>query len=250
MNEDKNSTLNITKQKNWWRPIWSGLVNDSTGKHSLELGQSIWLLLYLLINADMKTGILVKTCYKISQEMGRKQGTVKKWMRVLKRKGYIQTQRVSHTHFIRINRYKTFKGANQHPIRELNGTYKGCQLEPNKRGYELPNNAYFTSENPENNNHDDIIDNKKINKKIDNYIYSQTFKEKEFVPETKEELLALDIAKGLEDIKGLKYYLSICKKYPEPFIRRIYSQVKELPDEKVKNRGALFNHLIQKLCTN
>jgi hypothetical protein len=68
----------------------------------------------------------------------------------------------------------------------------------------------------------------------------------DFDPKTKEDLLALDVATALQDTDNLPYYLSICRKYPEPVIRKILGEVKEVPKDKIKkSRGALFNHLIQ-----
>lgn len=64
---------------------------------------------------------------------------------------------------------------------------------------------------------------------------------------TKEELLARDLAAGLDDEANLRFYFSVCRKYPGGFLRKIYGQVKEIPLNKIKkSRGALFNYLIQK----
>ena len=68
-----------------------------------------------------------------------------------------------------------------------------------------------------------------------------------FKPSNRHELLALDLARELNDYQGLPFYLSCSKKYPEPLLRGVLSQVKEVPEEKItKSRAALFNHLIQK----
>ncbi|MFA5459789.1 MAG: helix-turn-helix domain-containing protein [Candidatus Paceibacterota bacterium] len=70
---------------------------------------------------------------------------------------------------------------------------------------------------------------------------------RKFIPRTREELLAEDLAKALDDYQGLPLYISLAKKYPEAFLRKILGQVKEIPKEKIKkSRGALFNHLVQK----
>jgi DNA-binding transcriptional MocR family regulator len=70
---------------------------------------------------------------------------------------------------------------------------------------------------------------------------------KKFKPKTKEELLALDLAKALKDVRGLSLYLSFAKRYPESLLRKVLGEVKEIPDRKIKkSRGALFNYLIQK----
>jgi len=70
---------------------------------------------------------------------------------------------------------------------------------------------------------------------------------KGFRPRNKRELLALDLAEALNDHRGLALYLSYSKKYPEPLLRKVLGEVKEIPFEKIrKSRAALFNHLIQK----
>jgi DNA-binding MarR family transcriptional regulator len=66
-------------------------------------------------------------------------------------------------------------------------------------------------------------------------------------PNSREELLALDLAQALKDRSGFSLYLSYAKKYPESLLRKILGEVKEIPDHKIKkSRGALFNYLIQK----
>jgi len=70
---------------------------------------------------------------------------------------------------------------------------------------------------------------------------------KEFTPRNREELIAVDLADTLDDYQGLPFYISLAKKYPETFLRRILEQVMQVPQEKIKkSRGALFNHLVQK----
>jgi biotin operon repressor len=68
-----------------------------------------------------------------------------------------------------------------------------------------------------------------------------------FTPRTKEELLALDLARGLNDLPGLALYIHYSRKFPEGALRRVLSEVRAIPDEKIKkSRGALFNHLMKK----
>lgn len=89
------------------------------------------------------------------------------------------------------------------------------------------------------------INNKNID--IKKFLYSKLKTSKEFRPRTREELLAFDIAKELNDLKALPLYLSYVKKYPESLLRKILGEVKEIPIEKIKkSRGALFNHLVKK----
>ena len=69
---------------------------------------------------------------------------------------------------------------------------------------------------------------------------------KDFKPETREELLALDLAQGLHDQKSLNLYLHYAKTIPESLLRKTLSEVKNLPDSQIKkSRAALFNHIIK-----
>jgi hypothetical protein len=69
---------------------------------------------------------------------------------------------------------------------------------------------------------------------------------KDFKPETREELLALDLAEALKDRRGFKLYLSYAHQYPEPLLREVLSLVRQTPDQKIKkSRGALFTYLIR-----
>ena len=65
-------------------------------------------------------------------------------------------------------------------------------------------------------------------------------------PKTREELLALDLAQGLNDLKGLPLYRSYAKKYPEAMLRKALAEARSIPAHKIKkSRGALFNHIIR-----
>ena len=66
-----------------------------------------------------------------------------------------------------------------------------------------------------------------------------------FKPQTREELLAADVAEALGDRAGFPYYLTIARRYPESHIRAVLRQVTEVPAERIRtSRGALFNWLI------
>jgi DNA-binding transcriptional regulator YhcF (GntR family) len=70
---------------------------------------------------------------------------------------------------------------------------------------------------------------------------------KEFKPKTREELLALDLAQGLDDLPAFPLYLSCARKYPEAFLRKTLSEARSIPAKQIKkSRGAFFNYLIQK----
>lgn len=72
-------------------------------------------------------------------------------------------------------------------------------------------------------------------------------KEINFIPKTREDFLACEIAEAFEDRKLLPLLTFYCRKYPEGLIRRALSETKQIPKEKIKkSRIALFIHLLHK----
>jgi hypothetical protein len=66
-----------------------------------------------------------------------------------------------------------------------------------------------------------------------------------FHPESREELLAQEVAEALGDVEGFPYYLTVAQKYPESHIRRVLRHVCEVPAHRIRtSRGALFNWLV------
>ena len=72
------------------------------------------------------------------------------------------------------------------------------------------------------------------------------FSSKGFIPKTKEEFLALDLAEELNDRKNLSLYLHYAKKYPESFLRRVSGEVKEIPAERIKNQRPPYSPTLLK----
>ncbi len=68
----------------------------------------------------------------------------------------------------------------------------------------------------------------------------------ELRPQTKEELLASDIAQTLGSHDLIHVYRSFARRYPESFLREVLSQVKQTPDRQIKkSRAALFDYLVK-----
>ena len=83
------------------------------------------------------------------------------------------------------------------------------------------------------------------NNDIDNDDKKMKKYEKEFIPRTREELLAYDLSQALNDRNGLALYLSYSKRFPESLLRRTLGEVMEIPlgDDKEEQSGIiqLFN---------
>ncbi|MFH2068279.1 MAG: hypothetical protein ABII89_02290 [Candidatus Omnitrophota bacterium] len=234
--------------KNWWRPLWSGLVIDLDGKHSKQMKTSVWLFLYLLVTADSQTGTLVKTYAEISRETGRKEKTVRKWMHNLVRKGYVTVKRRRGSLSVSIKRWKSFDNCPDQGITRKENAPKRVinllQLGQIQKEQKTPKSLYSSRKTRKEGSFTDKRNVIRDNNNIVNVKEPISFKD--YSPKTSEELLALDLAQSLNDLKSLNFYLSVSGKYPEELLRRICNQVKEIPTEKIKkSKGALFTYLLK-----
>jgi tRNA G26 N,N-dimethylase Trm1 len=81
----------IRPAKSWWGPIWRGLLVEETAKHYKAMGRAVWLYMYLIVHADRQTGTLFRQLPTISKDMGLKVRTIRQWLAVLRKHGYINT---------------------------------------------------------------------------------------------------------------------------------------------------------------
>jgi len=98
--------------KTWWGGIWRGLVVDSQAKHYRAMRSALWLLIYFVIHADRKTGILCRKYETIAHDMGVSIRTIRYWLITLRRQGYIKTKASSGSSalYIHIQKWKPLKG--------------------------------------------------------------------------------------------------------------------------------------------
>ncbi len=232
-------------QKDWWAPVWRGLVVDPEGKHYRRLKNSVWLFLYLLLHADRRGGHLLRKVKTICSDSGFPRDAVLRWLNVLRNGGYICTENTGRCLSIVIKKWKTLPEVGNMPYQRFE--------ESNPRGSENPtpeknldgqNSSHLSQKGEENLDPNDITIKKDI---LNNDIDSNFNSLKELAPGVRKEQLASDLAKALDDPAGLRLYLSYAGRYPESFLRKILGVVRRIPDERIKkSRGALFNHLVQR----
>lgn len=237
--------VNLDNNKQWWSPLWTGLVMDRQAKHYRQIKKAIWLFLYLLVNAD-RGWVLVRKAKTISSEMGIKLDTIKRWLNILRKYGYIATQSTGRGLLIQIRDWGN-------PSSDIGKSSLQKQRVSNFGGWEKPTtDKAFKSPNS--------LDLRKkqafpaspidtINNILNNDIDSNNSRDSllKTAKHSKSTELAMDIATALGDHKNLALYISYSRRYPESLLRRVLGEVKEIPSEKIKkSRGALFNYLVQK----
>lgn len=241
----------MASDKQWWAPVWKGLVMDEDGTHYRRMRNAVWLFLYLLLNANRRSGFLVRKIRTIGSDMGVSRDTVLRWLKVLRTAGYIVTQNTGRCLRIQIQKWKPLSGVRTslHQESEASHVRSGGNPTPQTggQGHESRDPSGKTSPFTRPN---DIRIKKDISKSDieGNGSLRSSFKaNQDFRPTNRQELLALDLAEALNDRQGLALYLSYAKRYPESLLRQVLGEVKEIPSEKIKkSRGALFNHIIQK----
>src|SRR5713226_8843407 len=98
----------MATDKNWWAPVWRGLVVDPGGKHCRQMKNAIWLFLHLVLHADRRSGRLKRKCRTIAEETGLPEATIRKWLAILKKHGYAETRSNGRCLEIVIRQWKTF----------------------------------------------------------------------------------------------------------------------------------------------
>jgi len=237
----------MVNQKNLWAPVWTGLVMDREARHYRKMGKAIWLFHYLLVCADKRTGLLTRKIKTISSETGISRNTIIRWLNSLREQGYIATQRTGRGLFIQIREWQNLTSDVTNRVLQKHQTSDFCgQKNPTTEVAFNKQNELNSDKKPDFPPRPiDTINKYILKNDIDNNNSadsplgaSKEFKSKE---------LAMDIARALEDQENLALYISYCRRYPLPLLRRVLDEVRQIPSEKIKrSRGALFNYLVQK----
>jgi len=236
-----------TKKKEWWAPVWNGLVMDADAVHFQTMGNAVWLFLYFLVNANRSTGVLMRRTRTISFDMGLPRSTTFRWLKILREGGYIETLTSGHSLTIQIRKWRPVGEVpklrlEKSQFRDSRSAKNGTSEMPQKVAIMAPVKEEL-SKSPVPN--DNTIKENILKSDIDSIkIDFKNLKPSAF--KTREELLAYDLAQALHDLAGFPLYLSYARKYPESLLRETVGRVREVPTSKIKtSRGALFNFLIQ-----
>jgi hypothetical protein len=237
------------KQKQWWAPVWKGLVMDADAKHYLKMKNAVWLYLYLLVNANRATGVLMRKTRTITADMGVSRDMILRWLSLLRKEGYIATQNTGRSLTIQINNWKPLaKHANIQPQVSDESNFR-CRKYPTPcRTPTQPTPLYSGPKLPVSATANDTKINIFINNDMQQIIAHSPDNSgfKGIGSFARQELLAWDLARSLDDPAGIKLYRAYSQRYPERLLRRALAGAAEVPAHKInKSRGALFTYLVQ-----
>ena len=217
--------------------------------HYRTMRSAIWLYLYLLLNANRKTGVLYRKIETVSSSMGASRATVSRWLNVLRNAGYIETVNTGRSLTIQVKRWKALASVQStrlQKVHDLNPRYRNHETSRRLPLGQFPEQtgrvSGFAGAANETKMQINII-----NELRDGGAYKST--ERGFTAisvSLHQELLAQELAKELNDASGIHLYRSYAGKYPERLLRNVLAEVTSLPPERItKGRGALFNYLVQ-----
>jgi len=219
-------------------------VVDPEAKHYRRMKNALWLFLYLILHADRRTGKLSRKYRTIATDMGISPRTVRKWLRTLRDHEYVQTDNNGRCLRIEVNLWKTLPGQQrQDTPSDQTGAPRVAQIghSPEPLNGENPVDSSWESENGADPN--DISIKRDL---LNNDIEDKNLLDR-LASKGREDRLAVDLAEALDDLDGLPFYRSCVKRYPEQLLWQTFSQVMEVPEQKIKkNRAALFNHLVHR----
>lgn len=227
------------QQKDWWAPVWTGLVMDQGCTHYTRMKTAVWLYIYLLLNAD-EQGTLERNINAISRDTGIKERTIKHWLDILRKVGYVQTRNTGRSLCFVVNLW--IKKEERHDsirqkFRDVStGETESCTQEGAPKSQK---SLYPSGENQISNSFPDSAIDISINKYIDSDATNKN-------GISSENRLAWKFAEALNDHKGIALYRSYAGKYPEAILWEALRRAQEIPAYKIKkSRAALFNHLVQ-----
>jgi hypothetical protein len=240
---------NPQTQKQWWAPVWKGLVMDSQARHCRTMKNAVWLYLYFLLSANRRTGLLKRKIDTVSRDMGIPRDAALRWLRVLRQGGYVETVNTGRSLTIRVTRWKPLAGVGRTQLQKSDVSNVSSGKYPTSRQASLPGiplrigavRGFSVAANET-----------KMEINIINDLRGGIAKQ----PRARgfaaigaggqPELLAQELAKELDDAAGINLYRSYAAKYPEWLLRKALAEIMALRPERItKSRGALFNYLVQ-----
>jgi len=247
----ENVSISGDNRKQWWAPVWTGLVMDGQAKHYRKMKNAIWLFLYLVLNANRRTGFLMRKAKTVAFDMGISRDAVLRWLNLLRKEGYITTKSTGRCLLIQICKWKGICGVEKvSPQKwQMNNI---CSLI-NPTSHKLvwsQNHLNFSGKPPPSEGSNDITIKKNILKNDtdkDNLSNPSSHNPERPISVDNKELSAMDIATILDDRHNLALYVSYSKRYPSFLLKKVLDEVRKTPIGKIKkSRGALFNYLVQK----
>ena len=222
---------------------------DGQAKHYRKMKSAVWLYLYLVLNANRQSGLLVRKLQTIAKDMGVSRDMILRWLNVLRTHDYVETVNTGHSLTLRVTRWRSLSGVGNVSHQKLDKSnsrswkYSTPELTRNSEFPEQnrPKTAVAAAANKT------IVKINLINEMRDGGRRGRSNRGFEAVGTLAgRELLAQELAKALDDPAGIEFYRSYCGRFPERLLRDALSQVQRIPPDQItKGRGALFTYLVQ-----
>jgi hypothetical protein len=239
------------QSKQWWAPVWLGLVADSQAKHYRKMKNAVWLYLYLVLHANRANGALIRKTSTISSDMGLPRDTVIRWLTLLRKKGYIATVNTGRCLTIQITGWKPLSRYEKTQQQMLDTSNNRSRKYPTPATATIPpTHVHFAPKTdlravPNNMQINILVNNKMqmMQNTLPPIPIGSGFEAIAFP--ARQAILAAALAESLDDPSGIPRYRMLCRKYPEELLRKVLAEVVSVPAIKIKkSRAALFTYLL------
>ncbi len=228
---------------------------DERATHYRKMKNALWLFLYLVLGANRQTGMLVRKIQTICTDMGLERDTVLRWLKILREGDYIATKSNGRCLSIQVKKWKASGGNAIQPPQPGQASALSRGMRPTSQTVSQTQNIPSLSQKFASHATANERSIKRGLLKIDiegkKAFLNRVRGTPGYQGPSREDLLAHDLAEGLDDLKGLALYRSYAKKYPEPLLRQVFATIMLIPAKHIKkSRGALFNYLIKQHDAN
>jgi hypothetical protein len=238
--------------KQWWAPVWTGLVLDAEGQHYRRMKHAVWLYLYCLLSANRTTGLLTRRIRTVCDDMGVPRTTVIRWLDTLRAEGYVATSNSGHSLTIQVRHFKSLPGV----PKAAHQKYQKWDFWNPKNGTSgFPPNSPFPAQNRPKTAVSASANKNDITITLNNTMQVNSIHDdarRRPLPglgdSAHRELLAHEVATALHDEANVSRYREICGQYSERLIRCVLAEVDHMPAAHApqgRSRSALFTYRIQ-----
>lgn len=98
--------------QNPFGPLFENIIADPTGQHRRRMRHAIWLYLYLVAFANLKSGKITARIEEIASRMGIPDATVRSWLGHLRKWHYVSVVKGSDGYHFKIIRWKELADIN------------------------------------------------------------------------------------------------------------------------------------------
>jgi hypothetical protein len=214
---------------------------------------ALWLYLYLLLNANRTTGLLMRKIKTASADMGVSRDSILRWLKLLRKEGYVSTHNSGRYLTIRVNNWKPLARRMEiRPQQMARANASSWKYPTPLWPGDSPIPVHFGPKSgdlapPKEMERNKLLNNETKTMQDAAVTGADDGAFKSIGLCARRELLAWELARALNDSDGISFYRSYCQRYPEKLLRKALHEASDAQAATSgKSRITLFTQLLQR----